>query len=139
MQLRKELKGFKKMITIDCKNALAIKDKLLVHVADKLEVLPILKSKKILLTTIDDSQNIEKSLVISAITEFLESVNLDENFQIIPKGNDIHIELLEGKEMKEKLSNHGLKHKDLFFECTHCGFMTQYEVELRTHKLIHYI
>ena len=127
------------MITIDCKNALAIKDKLLVHVADKLEVLPILKSKKILLTTIDDSQKIDKSLVISAITEFLESVNLNENFQIIPKGNDIHIEPLEGKEMKEKLTELGLRRKDLFFECTHCGFMTQYEVELRTHKLIHYI
>lgn len=127
------------MISIDCKNALAIKDKLLVHVADKLEVLPILKSKKILLTTIDDSQNIDKSLVISAIKEFLESVKLSENFQIIPKGNDIHIEPLEGKEMKEKLEKLDVKQNDLFFECTHCGFMTQYEVEWRTHKLIHYI
>lgn len=127
------------MITIDCKNALAIKEKLLVHVADKLEVLPILKSKKFLLTPIDDSQNIDKSLVISAITEFLESVNLSENFQIIPKDDEIHIEPLEGKEMKEKLAKLGVKQKDLFFECTHCGFMAQYEVEWRTHKLIHYI
>jgi virulence-associated protein VagC len=127
------------MITIDCKNALAIRDKLLVYVADKLEALPILKSEKFILTPIDDSQNIDKSLVLSAITEFLESVNLSENFQIIPKGDDIIIEPLEGKEMKEKLAKLGEKKNELFFECTHCGFMTQYEVELRTHKLIHYI
>lgn len=127
------------MITIDCKNALAIRDKLLVHVADKLEALPILKSEKFILTPIDDSQNIDKSLVLSAITEFLESVNLSENFQIISKGDDIKIEPLEGKELNEKLAKLGEKKKELFFECTHCGFMTQYEVELRTHKLIHYI
>jgi hypothetical protein len=127
------------MITIDCKNALAIRDKLLVYVADKLEALPILKSEKILLTPIDDSQNIDKSLALSAIAEFLKSVNLSENFQVIPKGDDIKIEPLEGKEMKEKLAKLGEKKKELFFECTHCGFMTQYEVELRTHKLIHYI
>jgi len=127
------------MITVDCKNALAIKDKLLVHVADKLEALPILKSEKFILTPIDDSQNIDKSLVLSAITEFLESANLSENFQVIPKGDDIIIEPFEGKEIKEKLAKIGEKKKDLFFECTHCGFMTQYEVELRTHKLIHYI
>ena len=127
------------MITIDCKNALAIKDKLLVYVADKLKALPILKSEKFLLTPIDDSQSIDKSLVLSAITEFLESVNLSENFQIIPKGDDIKIEPLEGKDMKEKLAKLEEQKKELFFECTHCGFMTQYEVEWRTHKLIHYI
>ena len=127
------------MITIDCKNALAIRDNLLVYVADKLEALPILKSEKFILTPIDDSQNIDKSLAFSAITEFLESVNLSENFQVISKGDDIIIEPLEGKEMKEEIAKIGDKKKDLFFECTHCGFMTLYEVELRTHKLIHYI
>jgi len=127
------------MITIDCKNVLAIRDKLLVYVADKLEALPILKSEKFILTPIDDSQNIDKSLALSAITEFLKSVNLSENFQVIPKGDDIIIEPIEGKEMKENLAKIDEKKKDFFFECTHCGFMTQYEVELRTHKLIHYI
>jgi ribosomal protein L44E len=41
--------------------------------------------------------------------------------------------------MKEKLENISTKKKNIFFECTHCGFMTQYEVELKSHKLIHYI
>jgi len=127
------------MITVDCGNALAIKDKLLVYVADKLEVLPILKSDKFILTTIDDSKNIEKRDVILAIEEFLESVNLKENFQIIPKGDDIKIEPLDGADMKENLDKVIDTDRNPFFECTHCGFMTRYEEELRTHRLIHYI
>ena len=127
------------MITVNCSNALAIKDKLLVYVADKLEVLPILKNEKFLLDALDDSQVVDKTSVLSAIEEFLESVNLKENFQIIPKGDDIRIEPLEGKEMKEKLEKVSKTQKNPFFECTHCGFMTLYEEELRTHRLIHYI
>ena len=58
------------MFTIDCSKAQMIKNPLLVFVADKLGVLPILKSEKFLLTPIDDG-NIEKSEVLSAIAEFL--------------------------------------------------------------------
>jgi len=126
------------MISIDCKNALAIKEKLLVYVSDKLEVVPILKSDKFLITTIDDSE-IERSEVLSAINEFFKSVELDGFFQVITKGNDIKIEPLEGKNMKEKLASITEEKKEIFYECTHCGFVTLYEEELRTHKLIHYI
>ena len=111
----------------------------MVYVADKLEALPILKNEKFLLDALDDSQTIDKMNVISSIEEFLESVDLKENFQIIPKGDDIKIQPLDGKDMKIKLEKLSKKKKELFFECTHCGFMTQYEEELRTHRLIHYI
>ena len=77
--------------------------------------------------------------MVSAIVEFLESVNLKENFQIIPKGDKIKIEPLDGIDMKEKLDTISDKNKNPFLECTHCGFMTMYEEELRTHRLIHYI
>ena len=126
------------MITVDCSYALAIKDKMLVHVADKLKALPILKSDKFLLDSLDDS-TIDKLDVISAIEEFLESSDLRKNFQIIPKGNDIKIEPLDGADMKEKLDKVSDTDRNPFFECTHCGFMTRYEEELRTHRLIHYI
>ena len=126
------------MICIDCKNALALKEKLLVFVSDKLEVAPILKSDKFFLTAIDDLE-IDKSKVLNAISEFLKSVELDEFFQVIPKGDDIKIEPLKGKDMKEKLAKLSEQKKDLFFECTHCGFLTLYEEEWRTHRLIHYI
>ncbi len=61
------------MITVDCSKVQSIKTKLLVYVADRLGVLPILKSDKFVLTTIDDSQTVEKSSVLAAIEEFLES------------------------------------------------------------------
>ena len=126
------------MICIDCKNALALKEKLLVFVSDKLEVTPILKSDKFFLTAIDDSE-IDKSKALSAISEFLKSVDLKDYFQVIPKGDDIKIEPLERNDMKEKLAKLSEQKKELFFECTHCGFLTLYEEEWRTHRLIHYI
>lgn len=127
------------MIAVDCSDALAIKDRLLVYVADKLEALPILKNEKFMLDSLDDSQTIDKMNVISAIEEFLESVNSKENFQIIPKGDHIKVEPLDGTDMKEKIDKVSDTDRNPFFECTHCGFMTQYEEELRMHRLIHYI
>ena len=125
------------MITIDCSNALSIKDKLLASVADKLEALPILKSDKFFLDPID--KTFDKLDVVTAIEEFLESVDLKENFQIIPKDNEIAVKPLNGEDMKEKLEKVSDNENSPFFECTHCGFMTRYEEELRTHRLIHYI
>lgn len=126
------------MISVDCSHALSIKDKLLVFVADKLEALPILKSDQFFLDSIDGVE-IDKLDVISAIEEFLDSVNLRKSFKIIPKGDTIVIEPLDDTNMKEKLEQISDVDKNPFFSCTHCGFMTMYEEELKTHRLIHYI
>ena len=126
------------MISIDCKHSLAIKEKLLVFVSDKLEAIPILKSEKIFLTKMDDSE-VEKSQVLSAIDEFLKSLEIEDFFQVIPNEEEIIIQPLEGKDIKEKLSKLAETKKELFFECTHCGFITLYEEEWRVHKLIHYL
>lgn len=126
------------MISVDCSNALPIKDQILVHVADKLEALPILKNDKFVLDPLDDAQKIDKLDVISAIAEFLESVDLKDNFQIIPKGDDIKLEPF-GDDLKEKLEKISTANQDSFFECTHCGFITQYETEWKAHKVIHYL
>ena len=123
------------MFTIDCSKAQIIKNSLLVFVADKLGMLPILKSDKFVLTTIDDGQNIEQSDVLSAISEFLASSEYSENFNVSSSRNLIKIESVDGKILEKKPETK----KDLFFECIHCGFMTQYETEWRMHKLIHYI
>ena len=125
------------MITVDCSRALAIKDRLLVHVADMLEAIPILKEDKFMLDSLDDSA-IDKGDVISAIEEFLESAEMREHFQIIPKGDDIRIEQIGG-DIEEKSAESSTGDRNPFFECTHCGFITMYEEELRTHRLIHYI
>ena len=123
------------MITVDCSHAKSIKDKLLIFVADRLGVMPILKLDKFILISLDDSQTVKKSVVLATIEEFLESKKLTEDIQVIPKDDTIIIKPYEGKELKENSE----QKKELFFECTHCGFMTLYEEELRTYKLIHYI
>lgn len=125
------------MIAVDCSDALSVKDKLLESVSDKLEALPILKSDKFFLDVIE--KPFDRLDVITAIEKFLESVDLRENFQIIPKGDDIAVKPLDGPDMKEKLEKISDSDKNPFFECTHCGFMTRYEDELRTHRLVHYI
>jgi len=126
------------MITVDCTDSSVIRDKLLVYVADKLKALPILKSNKFFLDSLDDSA-IDKSNVINAIEEFLVSSDLRKNFQIVPKWDDILVKPLDGPYMKEKLEKISKTDSNPFFECTHCGFMTMYEEELQTHRLIHYI
>lgn len=126
------------MITVDCSNALSIKDQILEYVADKLEALPILKKDKFVLDPLNDDQEIDKLDVVSAIAEFLESVDLKDNFQIIPKGDDIQLEPI-GDDLKEKLEKISTANKESFFECTHCGFITQYETEWKAHKIIHYL
>lgn len=126
------------MITIDCSKTLSIKDQMLVYVADKLEARPILKNDKFVLEPLNDQQKIDKLDVISAIAEFLESLDLKDNLQIIPKGDDIKLEPF-GKDLKEKLENISTANQGSFFECTHCGFITQYETELKAHKVVHYL
>ena len=126
------------MISIDCSHALSIKDNLLVFVADKLEALPILKSDQFYLDSVDNAE-IDKIDVISAIEEFLDSVDLRKSFHIVPKGDTIVIEPLDDASMKEKLEDISDVDKNPFFSCTHCGFMTMYEEELKTHRFIHYI
>ena len=122
------------MITIDCEKIQPIMHKLLTFVADRLEVLPILKSKKFILTPLYDDQILDKSDVLVVIDEFLKSIKEYDNMQVIPYGYEIKIVPLNGKEMSEESPK-----KNPFFECIHCGFMTQYETEWKMHKLIHYI
>ena len=76
--------------------------KMLTFVADKLEVLPILKSKKFVLTPLYDDQTLDKSDVLAAINEFLKSIKEYDNMQVIPSGYEIKIVPLDGKEMSEE-------------------------------------
>ena len=126
------------MILVDCSKASAIKDSLLVYVADKLFALPILKSEKFFLESLDEkSINIQD--VVSAIYEFLDSFDMKEDFEITSNKDEIKIILRDGPDIKKKLDRLSPRKNDLFFECIHCGFLTRYEEELRTHKLIHYV
>ena len=126
------------MISVDCSKTSTIRDSLLVFVADKLLALPILKSEKFFLEPLNE-KSINLQEVVDAIEEFLESFDLKEHFQLVSNNNEILINLIDSPNVNKKLKKLSHRKNDLFFECTHCSFLTRYEEELRTHRLVHYI
>jgi hypothetical protein len=123
------------MLTIDCKDILSIKNDLLVFVADKVEAIPTLKHHQFTLSTFDDDEIIDIASVISAIKEYLESIDEGNNFAVISSNETISITSISGKIIER---DDTVQQSDMF-SCTHCGFVTRYEVELNVHMRIHYL
>jgi len=123
------------MLTIDCKDILSVRNELLVYVADKVEAIPTLKNQQFTLSTLDDHDSLDTNDVISAIKEYLISIGEGKNFAVIANNNLINITSISGKTI-EKDANSS---QDGMFSCTHCGFITQYQVELNVHMKIHYL
>ena len=123
------------MLTIDCKDVVSVKTDLLVYVADQVAAIPTLKNHQFTLSSFDDDEIIDTTAVISAIKEFLDSINEGKNFAVISNNNVINITSISGKviENTTPTSEHEM------FSCTHCGYVTQYQVELNVHMRIHYI
>ncbi len=122
------------MITIDCKDILSIKNELLVYVADKVAAIPTLKHHQFTLSTFDDDEIVDITSVISAIKEYLDSINEGNNFAVISTNETISITSISGKSIEREAA----PQTDMF-SCTHCGFVTRYEVELNVHMRIHYL
>jgi hypothetical protein len=122
------------MLTIDCRDVISIKNDLLVYVADQVAAIPTLKNHQFTLSSFDD-EIIDISEVISAIKEFLDSIDEGRNFAVISSNNVINITSISGKVIERNTP----KSEHEMFSCTHCGFVTQYQVELNTHMRIHYI
>ena len=122
------------MLTIDCKDVLSIKNELLVYVADKVAAIPTLKHHQFTLSTFDDDEIVDITSVISAIKEYLDSINEGNNFAVISNNEIISITSISGKIIERDAA----PQSDMF-SCTHCGFVTRYEVELNVHMRIHYI
>ena len=123
------------MLTIDCKDVLSIKNELLVYVADKVEAIPTLKHHQFTLSALDDDEIVDINSVISAIKEYLTSIDESNNFAVISNKETIIITSISGKIIE---SNTDVEQHEMF-SCTHCGFVTRYEVELNTHMRIHYL
>jgi hypothetical protein len=79
------------MLTIDCKDVVSIKNELLVYVADQMAAIPTLKHDQFTLSALDDDDIIDSSAVISAIKEFLDSIDQGNNFAVISNNNMINI------------------------------------------------
>ena len=123
------------MLTIDCKEVASIQNELLVYVADKVEAIPTLKNRQFTLSTFDDDAILDVELVISAIKEYFDSIHEGSNFAVISNNNFINITSISGKVIERDPQ----KPPDNMFSCTHCGFMTKYQVELNVHMRIHYM
>lgn len=123
------------MLTIDCKDVVSVKNDLLVYVADQVAAIPTLKNHQFTLSSFDDDEIIDTTAVISAIKEFLDSIDEGQNFAVISNNNMINITSISGKiiENTTPQSEHEM------FSCTHCGYVTQYQVELNIHMRIHYM
>jgi 5-methylcytosine-specific restriction endonuclease McrA len=122
------------MITIDCKEVLSIKNELLVYVSDEVAAIPTLKHHQFTLSTFDDDEVIDTNLVVTSIKEFLNSIGEGSNFAVISNNDIIRIKAISGKIIERDAA----PQSDMF-SCTHCGFVTRYEVELNVHMRIHYL
>ncbi|MCH9658782.1 C2H2-type zinc finger protein [archaeon] len=123
------------MITIDCRDVAPIKNDLLVYVADQLAAIPTLKHDQFTLSALDDDDVIDVNAAVFAIKEYLKSIDQDGNFDVVSINNMVEIRLLSGKVFESDTA----EPQNSLFSCTHCGFVTPYEVELTTHMRIHYI
>jgi len=121
------------MLTIDCRDVKSIKSELVVYVSDQVAAIPTLKTHEFVLSSLDD-ESIDKTMVITAIKEYLESIGEGQNFAVISMGDVITIKSISGKIIERNSSfSSGL------FSCFHCGFLTNYEVEYQNHLKIHYL
>ncbi|NJK77555.1 MAG: C2H2-type zinc finger protein [Nanoarchaeota archaeon] len=121
------------MLTIDCRDVEPIKSELVVYVSDQVAAIPTLKNHSFMLSSLDD-EIIDKTIVITAIKEFLGSIGEAHNFAVISNHDVISIKSIYGKTIERD----SLPRSDMF-SCTHCGFLTRYEVELQNHMKIHYL
>lgn len=123
------------MLTVDCKDVLSIQNELLVYVADQVAAIPTLKNHQFTLSAFDDDDTIDHDIVITAIKEYLESIGESRNFAVISNIDTISIKSIYGKSIDR---NDSIQRPEMF-SCTHCGFVTPYQVELNIHMRIHYI
>ncbi|AFS80546.1 zinc finger C2H2-type domain-containing protein [Candidatus Nitrosopumilus koreensis AR1] len=122
------------MLTIDCRDVLSIKHELVVYVSDQVAAIPTLKNNQFTLSTLDDDEIIDTNTVITAIKEFLDSIGEGRNFAVIGNNEMISITSVSGKTIEREQTQ-----QQEMFSCTHCGFVTRYQVELETHMRIHYL
>jgi len=122
------------MLTIDCKDVLSIKNELIVYVSDEVAAIPTLKHHQFTLSTFDDDEVIDTNLVVTSIKGFLNSIGEGTNFAVISNNDTISIKAISGKVIERDAT----PQSDMF-SCTHCGFVTRYEVELNVHMRIHYM
>jgi len=122
------------MLTIDCKDVVSIRNELLVYVSDQVAAIPTLKNHQFTLSMFDDDDKIDLNTVILSIKEFLDSIGEGRNFAVISNNDVITIKSIHGTSIEREPALPAE-----LFSCTHCGFVSPYEVEYQNHMKIHYL
>jgi len=122
------------LIVVKCKDIEEVMSKLVVHVAEQVGAIPVLKIHEFVLTTMDDEE-IDISKAIDSIKDFLKVIEKENNFAVTAMNQTILITSLDGKPLKiTNDSNSGS-----FFTCQHCGRISFFEADHRDHEKLHYI
>jgi|TARA_B100000959_G_scaffold248695_1_gene275804 hypothetical protein len=122
------------MITVNCHEVEPILHELMIYVADQVAAVPFIKFHKFILTPIMDDESVNGDDVISSIKEFLDSIGEKHNYAVISNEDTITIKSIHGKQIEREKQP-----QSQLFSCTHCGHVTQYEVEHNNHVKIHYL
>ena len=122
------------MITVNCHEVEPILHELMIYVADQVAAVPFIKFHKFILTPIMDDELVNGDDVISSIKEFLDSIGEKHNYAVISNEDTITIKSIHGKQIEREKQP-----QSQLFSCTHCGHVTQYEVEHNNHVKIHYL
>ena len=120
------------LITIDCREAEHLKQDMAVFAADWLEAIPAMKLHEFTLSRFDD-QSLDVERVVKALKEFFASIGETSNYGVLSKEDVILIKYLHGTPQPKP------KQHDSMFSCTHCGYVTPYEVLLQNHMRMHYL
>lgn len=122
------------MLTIDCRDVESIKGELVVYVSDQVAAIPTLKQHEFILSSIEDDETVDKNIVITSIKEFLDSIGEAHNFAVISSNDIVSIRSISGKKIVRDPTP-----QPQMFSCTHCGFVTRFEVEHNAHMKMHYL
>ena len=120
------------MLSVDCNEIGEIKHALLVYVADNIAAIPTIQSHGFTLSSLDDT-SIDKELVVTEIKSFFDSINARKDFAVISNDKNIIIKSLTDKKFHSEPTTESM------FTCTHCGYITPYEVDYNNHVKIHYL
>ena len=83
-----------------------------------------------------EDDNMDSSLVIRSIREYLASVGEDKKYAVTAQNKTVTVSSISGEQMKSTET----KSTDLgLFSCTHCGYVTRFETDLNAHRMIHYL
>jgi len=119
------------MVTIDCREAEHIMQEMAVFVSDWLGAIPTMKLHEFVLSALDDKK-LDSDYVVKAIKEFFASIGETANYGVLPKEEAIVIKYLHEKPLQKA------KPANSMFSCSHCGYVTPYEVLLQNHMKMHY-